>query len=286
MLPVAIRAADAGPAVDIWVIHGEDRGKLMAKALKVIDANGGFGRDVKFLALKVNAAWAREPEMGACTHPELVTAFIEGVKAAGVSRIEVPENPCNRAEQAFTRSGVEEAVRKAGATMYDMSKEKKFYVDTPVPKGKILTQARVAKQFFEADAVVNMPIAKHHNGATMTASMKNWMGAVEDRRFWHRNGLHQCIADFSTVMKPTWTIVDATRVMLQQGPQGGDLDFLKKPDPNLLIVSRDQVAIDVYATMLFDKTPGDVEYLKMAAELGSGVTDLNQMKIHKIEAAA
>ncbi len=285
-LPATPRAAEPGPSVDVWVIHGEDKARLMAEALKIIRANGGFGRGARSLALKVNAAWTRTPEMGACTHPDLVSAFISGAKEDGLTNIEVPENPCNRAEESFARSGVEAAVRKAGAKMYDLKKEARFFAETALPRGRVLQKAKVAKQFLEADVVVNMPVAKHHGAAVLTMAMKNWMGAVEDRSFWHRNNLMQCIADFCSLVRPHWTLIDATRVMLKRGPQGGELAFLKSPSPNLLIVSKDQVAADAYATMLFDKKPADVAYLGFAAEMNLGITDLARIKVHAVEAGA
>lgn len=286
LLPAATHGAQQVPQTDVWVIHGPDKQKLMDECLKVIDANGGFGRNAKTLALKVNAAWAKAPELGANTHPDLVAAFIRGAKRAGVSDVQVPEHPCNRAEQSFTRSGILKAVQGAGGEMVDLKTEEKFFVDTKVPQGKSLTQTMVARQFLEADAVVNMPVAKHHRAATLTMAMKNWMGAVQDRHFWHRNDLHQCIADFSTLIKPGWAIIDATRVILKMGPQGGNVAYMKKPDPNLLIVSRDQVAADAYATVLFDTKPEEIGYLRLAGEMGLGTTDLSRMRVHNVEAPA
>ena len=273
-------ATAAGPRVDVWVFHGPDRRKLMAKALATIDANGGFGRNVKRMAVKVNAAWARTPEVGANTNPELLDAFLAGARAAGVSELILPENPCARAEEAFTRSGLLAAARNHQATLYSLPAAKKAYTQQSLPHGKKLQKAMVAKDFLEADAIINIPVAKHHGGATLSMAMKNWMGAVEDRGFWHRNNLHQCIADFSGFLKPTWTLVDATRCMMDSGPQG---PARKLTTPNLLILSRDQVAADAYAATLFFDSPLKVGYLKLAGEQGIGIADLARMKIHAVE---
>lgn len=281
---LSVLAAEAEAAkAQVWVLHGADKKKLMAEALKIIDANGGLGTNVKTLALKVNSAWTRTPELGGNTHPELVTAFIQGAKAAGVGQIVVPENPCHRPAECFKASGILEAVTQAGATMIDLKAETKYFVDTKFPKGKKLTQAKVARQFLESDCVVNMPVAKHHGATQLTLGMKNWMGSVQDRNFWHRNGLPQCIADFATLLQPKWTIIDATRMMLRAGPQGGKPEFLKKPDPDLLIVAKQQVAADAYTATLFDKKPADIPFLKMAGEAGLGVIDPAQIKVTKIE---
>ncbi len=269
------------PSAEVWMIHGENKEKLMASCLQIIGENGGFGRNIKTLALKVNSAWPRTPEQGANTHPTLVSGFIQGAREHGVSNIVVPEHPCVRAEHSFTRSGILEAVKKSGAEMIDLGAHKEHFVDMKLPKGKSLTQAHVAKQFLQADAIVNMPVAKHHGGARLTMSMKNWMGAVKDRGYWHRNDLHQCIADFGTLIKPDWAIVDATRIMMSRGPQGPSRDM---KTPNLLIVSKDQVAADAVASTLFVDDPKEIGYLKYAASRNIGTADLDQITIHKVEA--
>lgn len=278
-LPAPLFAADAQGA-EVWVLHGADKTALMNRALKIVRENGGFPQGAKRLALKVNAAWARKPETGANTHPDLVAAFIKGVKDDGIEKVIVPENSCARPEQSFTRSGIQNAVEDNGASMIDLKKQAKLFQDVDIPKGKSLKKTKVASPFLESDVVVNMPVAKHHGGAQLTICMKNWMGAIQDRGFWHRNDLHQCIADCSTVLKPHWALVDATRIMLSRGPQGPSNE-MKHPD--LLIVSADQVAADSVAAALFHDNPQTVKYLKIAHQAGIGTVDHNKMKIHEIE---
>ncbi len=106
------------------------------------------------------------------------------------------------------------------------------------------------------------------------------MGAVQDRGFWHRNDLHQCIADFSTFIKPTWTIIDATRIMMDSGPQGPTRNM---KFPNLLILSRSQIAAAVYAYTLFHNTPDKVGYLRIARENKMGPATIAEIELHKLE---
>jgi uncharacterized protein (DUF362 family) len=275
------KAADSGKT-DVWVLHGADNRKLMQKAMNIIQENGWFGPNVKSVALKVNAAWARTPEEGANTHPDLVDVFIEGAKKGGVKKVVVPEHPCNNAKISFKRSGIESVVKAHKCKMIDLKTHQDDFREVEIPEGRTLKRVDVAGEFLDADAVVNMPVAKHHKGTTLSMGMKNWMGAVKDRRWWHRNDLHQCIADFSTFMKPAWTIIDATRCMMDSGPQG-PADELKVP--NLLILSKDQVAADAYASSLFHDTPHAVKYLTYAEEMGTGTVDFSRMNIHKIEVA-
>jgi len=272
-------AADKKP--DVWVLHGTDKTKLMQAAMKVIADHGGFGKDVKKLTLKVNAAWYSTPDEGANTHPQLVDAFLKGCKDQGIRQIVIPEHPVQPASKTFPRSGIAAVAKANGAAMIDMHSDEKLFKEVKIAKAKRLKAALVTRDVIETDALVNMPVAKHHGSAGLTMAMKNWLGSVKDRRFLHRNDLHQCIADFGTFIKPTWCIVDATRIMLDRGPKGPSKN-MKKPD--LLIVSTDQVAVDAYTATLFPKaTAARAKYIQMAASMNLGCADLSRMAIHKIE---
>ncbi|NCC52505.1 MAG: DUF362 domain-containing protein [Spartobacteria bacterium] len=283
MDPWTILAEGEGdaPKVDVWFIKGPNRKKQMLKALEIIHANGGFGSHVDTLTLKVNAAWARTPEQAANTHPDLVDVFLKGCRDVGIQNVVVPENPCNSPRQSFPRSGIEQVVKKNDAKMIDLKSKKDAFVSRRIPHGKNLQDVQVGREFIETDALVNMPIAKHHGGATLSMAMKNWMGAVEDRGFWHRNNLHQCIADFSSFIRPDWTLLDATRIMLDQGPAGPSKNMRT---PELLILSRDQVAVDVCACRLFNTSIDGVKYLQIARSMGLGTTDLEAVNLHQVTA--
>lgn len=271
--------AASKPKTDVWVFKGPDNRALMERCMETIFANGGFGPNVKTLALKVNAAWDRTPEQSANTHPDLVDVFLEKALASGV-RVVMPENPCHRAEKSFVSSGIQEVARKHGVKMIDLKTKKDSFTDVDIPGGIILKTEKVAREFLEADAIVNMPVAKHHGGATLTICMKNWLGAVEGRKTWHAAGLHQCIADICTFIKPAWSIVDATACMTTKGPQGPSEDMIY---PQQVILSRDQVAADAVATLLFHDSPYKVKYLAIARDMGIGETDVENMNIHRIE---
>jgi len=272
--------AEAPGGPDVWVFHGTDKPKLMEACMKVIADHGGFGTDVKKLTLKVHAAWIRTPEQGANTHPALVDTFLKGCRDLGIKELVLPEHPCLDAKLTFPKSGILEAAKNNAARMIDLRAHQDHFKEVDIPKGKRLKKAMVGKDFFETDALVNMPVAKHHGGARLTIAMKNWLGAVLDRGFWHRNNLHQCIADFSTFIKPTWTIVDATRIMLDRGPQGPAKNL---KHPNLVILSKNQLAADAYSATLFVKDANEIKHLALARGMGMGVSDFSRIMVHKME---
>lgn len=277
--PSVVRA-DPKPKTDVWVFEGEDNRALMEKCMETIFENGGFGPNAKTVALKVNAAWERTPEQAANTHPELVDVFLEKAIGSGV-KVVMPEMPCHRAEKSFAASGLQAVADKHKVKMIDLKTNKGSFTEVEIPNGKILKKEMVAREFLESDAVVNMPVAKHHSGGKLTICMKNWMGAAQGRGTWHATGLHQCIADFSSFMKPAWAIVDATRCMTSKGPQGPSEDMIY---PHQVILSKDQVAADSVAALLFHKDPlSAVNYLAIARDMEIGETDIKNMNIHNIK---
>ena len=274
---VPVQAAE--PVSTVVVVHGEDIPKMIAAGIAKM---GGWEKFVKpgaKVALKPNLAWKSTPEQGGNTHPAIVREVVLAAEAAKAKQVLIPENTCQPEKETFPTSGILAALKGTKAKLY--RPKRADYVEVDVPKGKICRKAKVSRDLIEADCLINMPVAKHHGGATLTISMKNWMGAVDNntRRSWHRDGLHQCIADFSTYLKPHLVIVDATRIMLDHGPQGPG----KLAHPHEIIFSTDPAAADAYAASLFNKTPEDVPHIKLAGELGVGCTDLAKIKIERVE---
>lgn len=277
-LPASSLAEERKPR--IVVVHGNDIAKMMAAGIEKMGGWGRFFKEGKKVALKPNLAWKSTPEQGGNTHPDIVRAVVLAAEKAKVKQIAIPENTCHSERETFPACGILDAIKGTGAKLYRPKKDD--YVSVEVPKGRICKKARVTRDLIEADCLVNMPVAKHHGGAILTLSMKNWMGAIDNRtrHGWHRQGLHQCIADFSTYLKPTLIIIDATRIMLNHGPQGpGDLAH-----PHEIIFATDPVAADAYAATLFKKKPADIPHIRLAAELGIGCMDLDKVEIVRVEA--
>lgn len=264
----------------IVVVHGTEIPKMIAAGIEKMGGWGRFFQEGKKVALKPNLAWKSRPEQGGNTHPDIVRAVVLAAEKAKVKQVVIPENTCHSERETFPACGILDALKGTGAKLY--RPRGGDYVSVEVPKGKICKKARVTRDLIEADCLVNIPVAKHHGGAMLTLSMKNWMGAIDNRsrQGWHRKGLHQCIADFSTYLKPTLVIIDATRIMLNRGPQGpGDLAH-----PHEIIFATDPVAADSYAATLFKKNPSDIPHIRLAAELGVGCMDLDKVEIVRVEA--
>ena len=149
-----------------------------------------------------------------------------------------------------------------------------------------MKKAKVHEAILNCDVWINVPILKNHGGANLTISMKNHMGIVWDRGFFHQNDLQQCIADICTwKKKPVLNIVDAYRMMHQNGPQGksaADVATLKS-----MIVSPNIVAVDTAALALFNQVKkldmAAVGHLSKGEALKLGSTDLKKINIKRIK---
>jgi uncharacterized protein (DUF362 family) len=281
--PATLLAQESKPKVDVWVFKGPDNQALMKQCMETLFANGGFGENAKKIAIKPNAMFNRTPEEAAATHPDVVEGFLKAAADKGYKDILLPERFESSAgkNELPERNGIGPVLSKYKVKLVPTKTEDSKFKTITIEGAKRLKTVEVCTELLEADATVNMPVAKHHKGATLTMAMKNWMGVVKDPRWWHQNDLHQCIADFCLFMKPTWTIIDATRCMTSKGPQGPSPDMIY---PQQIILSRDQVAADVVAAQLFHNDPfAAVKYLTLARDMNIGETDTANMNIHRIE---
>lgn len=278
----AVGSVAAAPekATKIVVVKGTDPAKMVACGLAQMGGPERFFKPGARVALKPNLAWKSTPEQGGNTHPDILRAVVLAAEACQVKQVVIPENTCQPEQETFVTSGAVAALKGTRAKLY--RPKAADYKEVDIPKGKCCKKARVPRDILEADCLVNIPVAKHHGGATLSLSMKNWMGSVDNgsRRGWHRKGLHQSIADFSTFLKPSLVIIDATRIMLTKGPQGpGELAY-----PHEIIFATDPVAADAYAATLFGKNPSDVPHISLAEEMGVGCADLAKVEIMRVNA--
>jgi uncharacterized protein (DUF362 family) len=184
---------------------------------------------------------------------------------AGAKKVIVADGSCNDPNRCFQRSGIWRKAYELGAEVV-LPAEHRYR--TTRMKGEILDEWPIFTTLVDADKVINVPVAKHHNLAKYTAAMKNWYGVLGGRR----NRLHQSIdvsiADLATFMRPSLVVVDATRVLVRNGPQGGNIDDTRVM--GTVIATVDQVAADAYGCTLIGQHRDNVPYLKMGHERGLG----------------
>ncbi len=247
---------------------------------KAVEALGGMKRFVSrgdVVVVKPNIGWDRTPIHAANTNPKVVAEVVRLAFDAGAKRVVVTDASCNEPNRCFQRSGIWKAAYDVGGEIV-LPAEHRFR--TMRLRGEVLDEWLVYTPIVNADKVINVPVAKHHNLAKYTAAMKNWYGTLGGRR----NRLHQnidvSIADLATFMQPTLTIVDAVRVLLRNGPQGGNIADAK--DLHTVIATTDQVAADAYGCRLIGRTPEEIPYIKLAHDRGLGTMFWQNLRLAEV----
>ena len=216
---LADQAQGSAPSpYDLVAVKNGEPDKLFDAAIEALGGMGRFVRPNQTVVVKPNIAWDVEPERAANTNPLLVRRIVEQCRAAGAKTVYVFDNTCDNWRRSYKTSGIEQAVRDAGGTL--VSGESERYYQPVKVGGQRLAEAKEHELILESDVFINVPVLKNHGGATLTVSMKNLMGIIWDRRYWHRNDLHQCIADFAAYRRPDLNVVDAYRVLAHNGPRG------------------------------------------------------------------
>ena len=260
------------------VARGEDYAALVAKVLAPLGGMGRFVNPGDRVVIKPNIGWDRSPEQGATTHPLVVKALVLQALASGAARVLVFDRTCNEQRRCYANSGIEAALTEitdSRAAIEHVDPRK--FVPVDIARGKSITKWEIYKDALDCDCYINVPVAKHHGLARLTLGLKNSMGVLGGNRGALHQNIGQNLADLATVIRPRLTVIDATRILLRNGPQGGSLGDVKKTDA--LIASADPVAADAYATTLFDLQPDAIEATVAAGRMGLGEIDLARIQV-------
>lgn len=247
---------------------------------RAVDAMGGMKRFVSrgdVVVVKPNIGWDRMPIHAANTNPDVVAAVIKLAYDAGAKKVIVADGSCNDPNRCFQRSGIWRASYDVGAEVV-LPQEHRYR--TMRLKGDVLDDWPVFTTLVDADKVINVPVAKHHNLAKFTAAMKNWYGVLGGRR----NRLHQnidtSIADLATFMRPTLVVMDAWRVLMRNGPQGGNIDDAR--DMHTVVATVDQVAADAFGCTLIGQKAENLPYLAMGEKRGLGTMRWDSLRVKEV----
>jgi len=259
---------------EIFTAKGGDIQSLTERVVEGLGGMGKFVRSGSKVVIKPNIAWNRPPEKAATTHPEVVAALVTLCRKCGASEVVVTDNPCNPWNATYVTTGIQEAAERAGAVVRPPLKFRRV----SIPGAEILKEAEVLEDVLNADIVINVPIVKVHGGSKVTIAMKNLMGVVKDRGFFHSTDLHRCIAEISRYVKPALTVLDATRILLTKGPQGdGDVR-----QTGMVAAGTDFVALDAYGSGLLGVNPQSVPHITIGSSMNLGISDMSRIKVRNV----
>ena len=277
VLPSFRVEAPAG-APRMAVVHGTSIETMVKAAASELGGMERFVRPGDIVLVKPNVAFDRGPSLGATTHPEVVAAIVRLCRSAGASKVIVADNPINSPEGAFYKSGIGRAAGEAGAVvMYPTSSDFR-----PLDiGGEVLHRWPVFyRAFSDVTKVIGVAPLKDHNlcGASMT--MKNWYGLLGGARNQFHQKIHPVIADLAGMVQPTLVFLDATRILMTNGPNGGSLSDVVAGDT--IVAGVDQVAVDAYGFTRLGRDPGQLQYLQIASTRKIGSADWRALDVREV----
>jgi len=266
---------------DMVAVMGGNPDSMFDIGIQELGGMGMFVQKGQKVLVKPNIGWDVIPELAANTNPALVKRIIEHCFKAGAKEVYVFDHTCDNWVNTYKNSGIEKAAKSAGAKVVPGNSEN-YYQAIEIPGGIKLKTAKVHEILLETDVFINVPVLKDHNSTRMTACLKNNMGLVWDRGYWHSNNLHQCIADYALFeKKPALNVVDCYNVMVKHGPQG-----VSKEDVVMMksqILTADWVAGDVAAARMLGVDPQKIDYIPIAQKMGLGNMNLESLNIKRIK---
>ncbi len=245
------------------------RGELRLKVEEGLDPYAGKGEvRGKTVLLKPNYCDRLSFKTGAVTNPHLVRAlsgyFLQ--RGAAVVIAEGGSANLSSTRPAFALNKLDEGSLE-GAALFDVKEGAFRERPLPGPAGAKagMTAVNVSAILDRADIIVNVPVMKTHILTGVTLGFKNLKGLIrdEDKLAFHRHGLVFPVLALSRIVRPHLVVMDGTVGMEGNGPLHGN-----PANKGILIFSNDPEAAEIAAVKTMGFEPADIEYLKLAADLG------------------
>ncbi len=266
---------------DLVAVMGGNPDAMFDLGIQELGGMGTFVRKGQKVLIKPNIGWDVIPDLAANTNPLLVRRIIEHCIRAGAKEVYVFDHTCDNWVNTYRNSGIERAAKAAGARVLPGNTEN-YYQQIEIPNGVKLKRTKVHQLLLETDVWINVPVLKDHNSTRMTACLKNTMGIVWDRGWWHANDLHQCIADYALYeKKPVLNVVDCFNVMVKNGPKGVSKEDVVQMKSQIL--TADWVAGDAAAARMLGLEPEKIDYIPIAHKTGLGNMKLESLNIRRIK---
>jgi len=271
----------------VSIVQDDNAGQAVRRAVDLIGGIEAFVKPQDKIVIKPNLTTALPSDTGLTTDPKVVETLIDLCIERDPSEIIIAEGSGGaETDVAFERCGYSQLAEKHGVKLVDLNKSPTCVVD--VPKGSFLRQLAIPKVILESDILINVPKLKlRKNWATL--SVKNllgvlpgkgrfsgeiwtpdgkWFGPEGEKKKVHGN-LTEGLVDLNTVIRPSLIVMDGIVASYENKP-------LRL---NVVLASRDPLALDCIATKIGGLDYAQIPYLKRAAERGIGEADIEKIKI-------
>jgi len=254
----------------VSLVKSSDPSRAVSDAVQLIG-----GLNVKGTVLiKPNLSCAKPSGSGLVTNVEVVKALVRIVADQGAKPL-VGDLPILGwdARKVFDETGIR-AIEEAGGELVDWSDK---HIEIELPNARTLKKVTIARPAIEVDAIINVPVLKHHFLTHLSGGMKNLFGLIEPdfRPRVHVLGLDEPLVDLYEFLKPkvVLNVMDATCIaqsVRPAGPYYGPSEAKSAFNANMVLASYDTVALDAVAAHVIRIDPMDVEMVRIASERGLG----------------
>lgn len=262
----------------VALVKGED---IQANVTRVFDLMGGVKNVIRprtTVVLKPNAGHAEPPETSVCTNPEVVRAVIREVKKAEPKKIIIAEAAaigCDT-EECFRVSGIAAVAEEEGVELRDIKRDKDLVNVAVRDYRSNIDHLMLPRFLLEADHLINLPILKAHASMVFSGALKNIKGVVQDKVHMqmHQQNLTMAMMDVWSACRADINIMDAMHAASGYSPH------MPVPiDTNMILGSKDPVAIDRVACEVTGIDTSMVDYFRVAEETGLGNYDMEQIEV-------
>ncbi|MGI6327112.1 MAG: DUF362 domain-containing protein [Saccharofermentanales bacterium] len=254
----------------IIITYGENLREMTREILKKSELEKRIPKG-SYIGIKPNLVLAKPSSSGATTSPVIVSALIEHLQEEGHDNLVILESSWvgDSTKRAFRICGYEDISKKYNVPLFDIKQ------DAYTVKSFNGMDMEVSDKVLSLDFLINIPVLKGHCQTLVTGALKNMKGCISDRekRNFHTRGLHRPIAYLNKIIKQDFILVDGIC---------GDLDFEEGGNPvqmNRIFCGTDPVLIDSYIAENIGYRPDDVEYIRIAKDIGVGSTDLDRAEV-------
>lgn len=270
------RIKDTGQ-LDMAIVKNGEPEELVRRCIGNLGGMQRFVSRGDVVLIKPNIGFNRVPEQAANTNPDVIRALCKMVLDAGARKVVIFDHTLYEPRNCYNRSGIAAAVKDLDVDL-QFVEERKF-VDVKVG-GESLKNWPFYRSALEVDKIINVPVAKQHSLAKLSMGMKNLMGVIGGKRDSLHQGIDVALADISAYLRPTLTVLDAYRILMRNGPQGGSLSDAR--ETRVLAAGIDPVAVDAFGCSLFDIDPRRIGYIREGEKRNLGRLNWDSLRV-KVE---
>ena len=243
--------------------------QAVRKGLDLIGGTSSLVKSGERIVMKPNVLYGTNPEKGVSTHPSVFRAVGMLLQESG-ARVSYGDSPSFAgAEGHMRRAGLKQVADEMGIELADFDKGR-----TVSHKDALLIKSFVvANGVLDSDGLVNLPKLKTHPLVRFTGAVKNQFGCVPGllKSQYHVKladpyDFAAMLVDLNTLARPRFCVMDGIVAMEGNGPRSGKLRKL-----NVLLFSRDPVALDATACRIINLDPEVVPTSKLGEKAGLGI---------------